>query len=152
MVSSFSFLSFSFLYRSSESFLSLCTGLWARPCCGSFIAGHHWFCMVCCCATRSPPAPCHWHVFCACVPCFWQQCGDAETHASSTLWPGLPKEPPPANPTFNLKSSLLILHLILTVCHAERSEWSHICLEFLFCFLHRYVQYYSYQHWFKLFI
>lgn len=124
-----------------------CTMLW------QFYCGALLVCMVCCSA-RSPLAPYQWNVLCECsafAAKWW-----SGTHASSTLWPGLPKEPPRANPAFYFKPSLLILHITLTVCHAERSERSHICLELeFFClfvvfvigFLHWAVQYYSYRHW-----
>lgn len=110
-----------------------CAMLW------QFYCGAQLVCMVCCSDMRSPLAPYQWNVLreCSAFAAKWW----CQMHASSTLWPGLLKEPPRANPVFYFKSSLLILHLILKVCHAERSERSHVCLElevfsclFVFCF------------------
>lgn len=56
-------------------------------------------CMSCCIAMSSPMARHHPIVLRVCAvlsPATWQ----CWTHAPSTLWPGLPKEPPQANSTF----------------------------------------------------
>lgn len=89
-------------------------------------------CMCCCIAMSSSMAPHHPKCLaCACSasPATWQ----CWTHAPSTLWPGLPKEPPQANSTFDF---------IISAHSAPHTgglwsigfEWSHICLEYLFVF------------------
>lgn len=111
-ISGFPLLPLSFSLLFCCSFTSFCTGLWERPAmavllqgttdmhellhCYEFTNGSSSFkCLLCECSASLATWQC------------W-------AHAPSTLWPGLPKEPPQANSTF--LSFLLILHLILTVC------------------------------------